>query len=122
MEKKINILIVDDDKRSSEILGTILEDEGYKIMCVETIARAKEEAAENIYHLALIDIKLSDGSGWELLKEIKRINQETKVIILSGVVTIKNSDKAINEGVFAFVQKPFDVDGLKEIIRKALKM
>ncbi len=122
MEKNINILIVDDDKRSSEILGAILEEEGYKIICVESVAQAKEEVTANFYHLALIDVKLPDGSGWELLKEIKRMNQETKVIFLSGIVTIKNTDKAINEGAFAFMQKPFDVDELKSIIKKALKI
>ncbi len=122
MEKNSNILIVDDDKRSSEILGAILKDEGYKIICVETIARAKEEAAANLYHLVLVDIKLSDGSGWELLKEIKKINEKIIVIILSGIVTMENSDKAINEGAFTFMQKPFDVDELKATIKKALKI
>ncbi len=122
MEKNINILIVDDDKTSNEILGAILKDEGYKIICVETIARAKEEATANLYHLALIDIRLSDGSGWELLKEIKKINEKIIVIILSGIVATKNSDKAINEGAFAFMQKPFDVDELKVVIKKALNI
>ncbi|MCK5534230.1 response regulator [bacterium] len=120
MKKNINILIVDDDARNSEILGLILEEEGYKITAVESIAQAKKEITENLYHLALVDIKLSDGSGLDLLKEIKKINEKIIVIILTGFSSIKNSDKAFDDGAFAFMQKPFNVDDLKVMIEKAL--
>jgi len=117
-----NIIIVDDNIKMCGTLNDILSEEGYKITSVGTIGLAKEELAKKFYNLALIDLKLPDGSGLELLKEIKRINKETLVIIFTGFASLESSVRALNEGAFAYVQKPLIVDELKIAIKNALEM
>ena len=83
---------------------------------------AKEELEKKFYNVALIDLNLPDGSGLELLKEIKRSSKKTLSIIFTGFASLESSVCALNEGAFAFVQKPLDVDELKIAIKNALEM
>jgi len=118
----INILIIDDDANIRQTLNDILTEEGYKITDGGTIAFAREELIKKFYNIVLVDIKLSNGSGLELLKEIKRINEEIMVIVFTGLESSDNAVSASEEGVFAYLQKPFNIDELKITIKKALKM
>lgn len=118
----INILIIDDDANIRQTLSDILTEEGYKITDGGSIAFAKKELIKRFYNIVLVDIKLSNGSGLELLKEIKRINEETMVIVFTGLESLRNTVSALNENVFAYLQKPFNIDELKITIKKALKM
>lgn len=122
MFNPINILIVDDNIEMRETLNDILSEEGYKITGVRTVGRGKEELEKNFYNILLIDLKLPDGSGLELLKEIKRINKGTLAIIFTGFASLESSVYALNEGAFAYVQKPLNVDELKIAIKNALGM
>ncbi len=117
-----NILIVDDDAQMRETLNDILSEEGYTITGVSTIALAKEELKKKFYNLSLIDFRLPDGTGLELLKEIKKTNEEVMVLILTGFASLESSIYALNEGAFAYIQKPLNLDEVKISIEKALKM
>lgn len=118
----IDILIVDDDARMRETLNDILTEEGYEIRGVGTITHAKEELKKRFFNLALIDLKLPDGTGLELLKEIKKINAETMVIVFTGYASLESSITALNEGAFAYIQKPLNMDEVIISIEKALYM
>lgn len=122
MLKDINILIVDDDINCSETLSDILSTGVYKITCVENVNQAKKALVDKFYNLVMLDIKLPDGSGLELLKEIKRVNEETMVIVLTGYASLESSIVAMNEGAFSYIQKPINVDEVKIILKKALRM
>lgn len=118
----VSILIVDDNIEMRETLQDILNDEGYKITGVGTLGMAKKEMESKRYNIALIDLKLPDGSGIELLKEIKRASRKTVSIIFTGFASVENSISAINEGVFALFQKPFNANELIRAIKNALVM
>ncbi|MEW6087846.1 MAG: diguanylate cyclase [bacterium] len=122
MQKEINILIVDDDPAFSQILIDILKDGGYELKAVENIALAKKELSNKFYNLVLTDLRLPDGSGLDLIKDIKKINEDVLIIVFTGFASLETSISAMNEGAFSYMQKPVNMDALKEIIKKALKM
>lgn len=120
--EEIHILIVEDESRVCSTLKDILNIDGYKITCVGNIALAREELKGNFYNIALIDLKLPDGSGLEIIREIKRINEEIIAIVVTGFASLESAVSAMNEGAFSYLQKPLNIDELRITIKKALKM
>jgi len=122
MNKGIHILVVEDDANMLKTLSDILSEESYIITGVGSIKSAREELKHKFYNLALVDLKLADGSGLELLKEIKELNEETMSIVLTGFASIESAVSAMNQGAFSYLQKPLNMEELKISIKKALKM
>ncbi|OGX41683.1 MAG: hypothetical protein A3F87_00725 [Omnitrophica WOR_2 bacterium RIFCSPLOWO2_12_FULL_51_24] len=122
MQNDISILLVDDDIPMCEGLKDILVEDGYKITCVNTITSAKRELADKFYNVALVDLKLPDGTGVELAKEVKNINADTIVIVSTGFASTESCIAAMSDGAFSYLQKPLNIDELKITIKKALKM
>ncbi|MFH1191481.1 MAG: diguanylate cyclase [Candidatus Omnitrophota bacterium] len=121
MRKNIQMLIVDDDANICENLKDILSEEGYKITTVGNIALAKENLAKKFYNITLLDLKLPNGSGLDLLKELKKANSETTVIVFTGHASADNAIAALNEGAFSYLQKPLNINELKITIKKAIE-
>ena len=117
-----DILIVDDNIEMRETLYDILSEDGHKITGVGTLNLGKGELEKKFYNIVLIDLKLPDGSGLELLKEIGEKNKGTLAIVFTGFASLESSVRALNEGAFSYVQKPLNVDELKIAIKKALEM
>ncbi|MFA5363498.1 MAG: response regulator, partial [Candidatus Omnitrophota bacterium] len=105
MIKNDNILIVEDDCGMRETLSDILSEEGYGITGIGTIARAKKELKNKFYNVAVVDMKLPDGMGLELLDEIKKVSEDTAVIICTGFASIDNAVSALNKGAFSYIRK-----------------
>ena len=117
---EVKILVVDDNAVMCETLNDILSEEGYKITCVGLLASAKKELREKYYDVALVDITLPDGLGTDLLYEIENQKKKTKVIIITGAADIENAIFAVNNGAFAYLRKPVNMEILKKYINKAL--
>jgi len=117
-----DILIVDDDPAMLETLRDILSEEGYTITCVRTATLAEEEIKKKFYNLALIDLNLPDGKGLELLRLIKNASSESAVIIFTGYASLESAVSALNEGAFAYLQKPLNMEEVKISIQRALDM
>lgn len=122
MRKNINILIVDDDVGFCRGIVDIFSENGYKLTSAGNIAIAKNELSKNFYNVVLVDLKLPDGSGLDLIKHIKKINEDIIIIIFTGFASLETSISAMNEGAFSYMKKPVNIDELKIIIIKALKM
>lgn len=120
--EKVNILIVDDDVNIHRNLEDILCEEGYEIICVETADLAEKELNKKFCNIALVDIKLPTGSGLEVIKSARKINEDTMVIIFTGHASLESAVTAMNDGVFAYLQKPLSIEELKITIKKALGM
>jgi diguanylate cyclase (GGDEF)-like protein len=116
------ILIVDGSAKMRETLIDILNEEGYEITGVGTIALAKKKLKKKFYSVVLVDLKLPDGTVLELLKEIKKTNNEISIIIYTGVASLEDTITALNEGAFAYIQKPLNTNEVKIQIKKALKI
>ncbi len=122
MNKGTHILLVDDDPAIVRNLNDILSEDGFKITGAGSVSQAKKKLKSKFFNIALVDLKLPDDSGLKLLKEIKKTNEETIVIVLTGFASIESAVYAMNEGAFSYIQKPLNIDELKITIKKALKM
>ncbi|MDD5773962.1 MAG: diguanylate cyclase [bacterium] len=122
MQKEINILIVDDDAVFCQLLIDIFSENNCKLVNVGSIALAKNELSKKFYNIILLDLKLPDGSGLDLIKYIKKINEDIAIIVFTGFASLETSISAMNEGAFSYMKKPVNIDELKVIISKALKM
>lgn len=121
MGETARILVIDDDENIRKVLVTILEDEGYSVESVDTGRKAIEKTKRNFYNLALIDVRLPDMEGIELLTRMKDTTPKMRKIIITGYPTLQNAVEAVNKGADAYVLKPFDVENVLEKIREQLK-
>ena len=78
--------------------------------------------SEQFYNIVLVDLKLKDGSGLEVLKAVKAPHPDTFVIIFTAFASVDTAITALNEGAFAYLQKPLNPAELKLTIQKALRM
>jgi DNA-binding NtrC family response regulator len=103
------------------VLLTILEDEGYQVESVGTAEEAIEKTEKKFYNVALIDVRLPDMEGIELLTRMKHTTPRIRKIIITGYPTLQNAVAAVNRGADAYIMKPFNVDNVIETIEKQLK-
>ena len=122
MGESARILVVDDDENIRKVLTTILEDEGYAVEQAETGQKAIEMAKRKVYNLALIDIRLPDMEGIELLTRMKDTTPKMRKIIITGYPTLQNAIEAVNRGADAYIVKPFDMDKVLATIKEQLKL
>lgn len=115
------ILIIDDDESIREALKTILEDEGYVVETAGTAKEAIEKTNEKFYNILLIDIRLPDMEGIDLLLKIRNTTPKMRKIIVTGYPTLNNAIEAVNRGADAYVVKPFDVERVLATIKEQLK-
>jgi DNA-binding NtrC family response regulator len=116
-----SILVVDDDAEVRKTLSSILSKEGYLVETVENGKQAIRISEKSRFDVALIDIKLSDMEGTELLHRLKENQPHVVKIVITGFPTLENAMETVNEGADGYILKPFDVEKLLEMIRKHLK-
>lgn len=121
MSDTVRILIVDDDENIRNILTAILEEEGYVVESVDTAKKGIEKTEKSIYNLALIDVRLPDMEGIELLTKMRDTKPKMRKIIVTGYPTLQNAVAAVNKGADAYVMKPFDVENILQTIKLQLK-
>ncbi|UCF58657.1 MAG: response regulator [Candidatus Bathyarchaeota archaeon] len=110
MSEKANILVVDDDPSIRKTLTAILEEKGYDVETVETGKEAIRKSKTSFYNLALIDIRLPDMEGVNLLTKMTETKPRMAKIIITGYPSLQNAVEALNKGADAYIIKPFDID------------
>ncbi len=120
MVKNARILVVDDDENIRKVLTTILEEEGYTVDEAENAKKAIEKTRRKVYNLALIDIRLPDMEGTELLTKMKDTVPKMRKIIITGYPTLQNAIEAVNRGADAYILKPFDMEKVLATIKDQL--
>lgn len=121
MGRRTSILVVDDDAAIRRTLSKILEKEGYLVETVESGGKAIEASNERLFNAALIDIRLLDMEGTDLLEKLKKTVPKMVKIIVTGYPSLQNAIEAVNKGADGYVLKPFDVGKLLALIEKHLK-
>jgi len=120
MGETARILIVDDDENIRKVLTTILEDVGYIVESVGTAKKAIAKTGKKFYNLALIDVRLPDMEGIELLTRMKDATPKMRKIIITGYPTLQNAVEAVNRGADAYIIKPFDMKKALRTIEEEL--
>ena len=118
-----DILIVDDERDIRELVSDILEDEGYATRLAGTSDEAMDQITSEPPGLLILDIWLKDSNmdGIDILKAVKRDNPDIPVVIISGHGNIEIAVAAIKQGAYDFIEKPFNIDQLLVVIRRAME-
>ena len=120
-ETKKTILVVDDDKSILRTFTRILEKSGYNIDVAETGKEAMEKAENHHYDLALVDIRLPDMDGTDLLAKLKKQLQNTVKIMITGFPSLETGVKALDEGADAYLVKPVKPQELLALLDEKMK-
>jgi DNA-binding NtrC family response regulator len=120
MDKQSRILVVDDDETIRTTMKAILQDEGYLVDLAATGKEAIQKTQEKSYNVALLDIRLPDMEGVELLKLLKDGVPRTRKIMVTGYPSMQNAISALNKNADAYLLKPVDVEKLLNTVKQQI--
>lgn len=121
VEGKPRILVVDDDLDILQSLKEILETRGYDVEVAENAQKGFEVARKKFFNLAILDIKLPDMEGTELLAKIHKEKPEMMKVMLTGYPSLENAVRALNLGADAYLMKPVNPEELLKVVEEKLK-
>ena len=118
-----DILITDDERDIRELISDILKDEGFTTRLAGTSDECMAEIAASPPALMILDIWLKDSNmdGIDILKSVKRDHPDIPIVIISGHGNIEIAVAAIQQGAYDFIEKPFNIDQLLVVIRRAME-
>jgi DNA-binding NtrC family response regulator len=121
MPSQVRILVVDDDEVTCNLLEEVLSKEGYVVHKAMDGREAIQKGEHRPYEVVLTDIKMLDVDGMEVLRAYRLRNPETIVIMMTAFGSIETAIRAMKEGAFDYVSKPFKLDEIKLTIQRALE-
>jgi DNA-binding NtrC family response regulator len=121
MNSNVGILIVDDESVVRDSLGKWFEEEGYTVETASTAGEALLKLPRQRWDLAVVDIKMPGMDGLELQRKMREIDPEISIVIMTGYASVETAVRALKEGAYDYIAKPFDPDDLAHLIRKALE-
>ncbi|HKM59397.1 MAG TPA: response regulator [Candidatus Bathyarchaeia archaeon] len=122
MDENVRILIVDDDENIRRTMQTIFENEGYIVDLATTGNEAIELTQERTYNIALLDIRLPDIEGVELLNLIKDNVPKTRKIMVTGYPSMQNAISSLNKNADAYLIKPVGIESLLSTVKEQLRL
>jgi DNA-binding response OmpR family regulator len=114
------LVVVDDDLEFLDLVSTLLKNEGYDVDTANSGKEGLEKCMENFYSLIIVDIKLPDFDGVELLTRIVDTDPKVRKVIITGYPSIENVVQVLNLGADAYLVKPIKAEELLETVRKQL--
>ncbi len=117
---KKKVLIIDDENTLGSSLARVLTHHGYDTTTVHSKKECVQLCVPFSFDLALLDLRLPDGNGLELIQELKKKYKNIQVIVMTGYGTIDLAVKATKQGAFHFITKPFDINEMINLVTRAL--
>ena len=105
-----SLLIVDDDKSFVQRLARAMESRGFEVMTAEAVAEGLQHVAKSAPAFAVVDMRLSDGSGLDVISALKERRPDARAIVLTGYGNIATAVNAIKLGAIDYLAKPADAD------------
>ena len=118
---KVNVLIIDDDKDFSRSLSDYLEESGFLVKTANNPKKGIEEFRKKIFHAVLLDLRMPGMSGEELLAELRRIDDDASVIVITAYPSIDSAVSTTKLDSYAYLTKPFEMERLIELIKEAVE-
>ncbi|MBP7677637.1 MAG: sigma-54-dependent Fis family transcriptional regulator, partial [Thermoanaerobaculia bacterium] len=115
------ILVVDDEPGITGMLSIVFEREGYEVRTAGSCAEGLRLVGELHPDLVLTDLRMPDGTGFDILRKTRETDSETPVVMITAYTSAKTAIEALKAGAYDYVSKPFDVDELKHVVEKALE-
>jgi len=114
------ILVVEDELPQRRLLGMMLKDISFESDLVDGAEAALAALARRRYGAVLSDIRMPGRSGFELVREARRISADVPVVVMTGFPTLSSAVESIRAGAFDYIQKPFGPEELERVLRRAL--
>jgi len=120
-DDKTRVLAIDDDGQTLDILQRALSDQGYVVVSADSGESGIALYAEKRFDLVLLDIRMPEMDGFEVLSRIREHDEEATVIIMTGYGSIDSVVRAMKGGATDYLSKPLDLDHLEIVLQKALR-
>ena len=111
-----SLLIVDDDNPFRERLARAMEKKGFEVTQAESVQKGVDSVKAKKPGFAVVDLRLGDGNGLEVVKEIQNSNSESRIIMLTGYGNIPTAVAAIKDGAIDYLSKPADADDIEKAL------
>jgi len=111
-----SLLIVDDDNPFRERLARAMEKKGFKVTQAEGVKKGIDSVKITKPSFAVVDLRLGDGNGLEVVKEIQNLKKNSRIIMLTGYGNISTAVAAIKEGAIDYLAKPADADDVEKAL------
>ncbi len=118
---QLSLLVVDDDKDVCEYLEDFLVHDGYKVRSINDPTLAIEELKQSEYHVVILDLMMPKLNGIDLLSQIRKVDGDVAVIILTGYPSLESATASIEHDVSAYIKKPFSIDEFREVLIRIAK-
>lgn len=115
------IFIIDDEEELCKTLAKVLSRAGFEVAWETTAGGALEQISKRSPSCILLDLKLADADGLEVLGQLREIDREIPIIMLTAYETVKTAVQAMKQGAFHYMPKPFDNEELKVLVAKAIE-
>ena len=115
------LLIVDDDEVTRNLLREVLQREGYLVQLAHSGEVAIALLKKARFSIVLSDIRMVELDGMAVLREVKCHHPQTSVILMTGFGSMEGAVQAIQQGAFDYVSKPFQMNELKVVVARAMK-
>ncbi|MFN3739412.1 MAG: sigma-54-dependent transcriptional regulator [Thermodesulfovibrionales bacterium] len=120
-QDKAKILIAEDEKGMMDVLDIFLQEEGYQTVLARDGRAALEAIERDIFDLVITDVKMPYADGFEVLKKVKEVSPDTVVIMITAFGTTEAAFEAIKLGAYDYIEKPFKIEELRVVIKRALE-
>lgn len=117
----LNVLVVDDDKDVCEYLQDFLVNEGYNTETISEPLKVIDCLKESEFHLVVLDLMMPTMNGVELLKEIRRVDNDIAVVILTGYPSLDTASASIEHDISAYIKKPFSSEEFRTVVERIAK-
>ena len=111
-----SLLIVDDDNLFRDRLARAMEKKGFQVIQAESVKKGISQAKNTSPAFAVVDLRLGDGSGLEVIKEIRKFNKDSRVVMLTGYGNIPTAVAAVKAGAIDYIPKPADADDVENAL------
>jgi two-component system response regulator RegA len=111
-----SLLIVDDDGPLRDRLARAMEKKGFQVMQAESVKQGINKSKTTPPAFAVIDLRLGDGSGLEVIKEIRKVKKDSRVVMLTGYGNIPTAVAAVKAGAIDYIPKPADADDVENAL------
>ncbi len=118
---KLRVLVVDDDEDICLYLKEFLTREGYRVTTITKPTDALQEIKEGRHQIVLLDVRMPDLDGVELLRQVRGVDSDVCVIVMTAYPSVESAVDTMKADAFDYLRKPFDLEQLRSVIQRAVR-
>ena len=115
------VLVVDDHAAARESVADVLRQAGYKVLCLASAVEALPQLQQESFEVVITDLQMPGMDGLEFIRQIDRLRLRVEVLMITAHATIASAVEAMRHGAFDYLEKPFDVNQLEELVARAVE-